>query len=340
MDFLAYAKIPVAGGPGSSGGTWVAQEKIHGAQLVLGASASRVRIGKRKAWLEDADAFFGWQLFRPDLERAGRELFELLRAEAQTLYFYGELFGGHYPHPDVVPVAGVSAVQTGVWYAPGIHWALFDAVRVYDSDQPLEREASPHGGRRPSTGGFQGRVGERAPDFVAADELAEAAARVGVLTPPVLAQGRKNEVAGTPVRFVSKVPELLGLPRIEGNFAEGIVVKHTGSVSAAERGIVKRKIDEFDEKRFDESEAWDSTKPLSLAELVEIAGRLVNEARMASAASKVGRENRDAWLDEVVLDILVDLTEAVPAAVAALSPEDEATLGKHVRAAADRLLPR
>jgi Rnl2 family RNA ligase len=314
MDFLAYAKIPVAGGPGSSGGTWVAQEKIHGAQLVLGASASRVRIGKRKAWLEDADPFFGWQLFRPDLERAGRELFELLRAEAQTLYFYGELFGGHYPHPDVVPVAGVSAVQTGVWYAPGIHWALFDAVRVYD--------------------------GDRAPDFVAADELAEAAARVGVLTPPALAQGRKNEVAGTPVRFVSKVPELLGLPRIEGNFAEGIVVKHTGSVSAAERGIVKRKIDEFDEKRFDESEAWDSTKPLSLAELVEIAGRLVNEARMASAASKVGRENRDAWLDEVVLDILVDLTEAVPAAVAALSPEDEATLGKRVRAAADRLLPR
>jgi Rnl2 family RNA ligase len=314
MDFLAYAKIPVAGGPGSSGGIWVAQEKIHGAQLVLGASASRVRIGKRKAWLEDADAFFGWQLFRPDLEQAGRELFELLRAEAQTLYFYGELFGGHYPHPDVVPVAGVSAVQTGVWYAPGIHWALFDAVRVYDSDQP--------------------------PDFVAAEELAEAAARVGVLTPPVLAQGRKNEVAGTPVRFVSKVPELLGLPRIEGNFAEGIVVKHTGSVSAAERGIVKRKIDEFDEKRFDESEAWDSTKPLSLAELVEIAGRLVNEARMASAASKVGRDHPDAWLDEVVLDILVDLTEAVPAAVAALSPEDEATLGKRVRAAADRLLPR
>jgi Rnl2 family RNA ligase len=314
VDFLAYAKIPTVGGTGSTGGTWMAQEKIHGAQLVIGVCASRVRIGKRKAWLEDGDGFFGWQLLRPDLERAGRELFEMLHGEAQTLHFYGELFGGHYPHPDVLPVPGVSAVQTGVWYAPGVHWALFDAVRVYDS--------------------------ERAPDFIAAGELAEAAERAGVLTPPVLAHGRKNEVAGAPVRFVTKVPELFGLPRIEGNFAEGIVVKNTASISAADRGIVKRKIDEFDEKRFDESEAWDSTRQLSLAEIVQIAGRLVNEARISSAASKVGRDSRDVWLDEIVLDIFVDLTEAFPAAVAALTSEDEATLGKIVRETAGRLLPR
>ena len=170
------------------------------------------------------------------------------------------------------PLPGVTAVQTGVWYAPGVHWAVFDAVRV----------------------------SEAAPVFVAADELTRAAAEARVSTPPVLARGRQSDMSALPVRFATRVPELFGLPRIEGNLAEGIVVKDATSTSAADRGIIKRKIEEFDEKRFDEkrfdeSEAWDANVRLSADELSTIAARLVNDARVASAASKTGTENRRPW---------------------------------------------
>ncbi len=54
------------------------------------------------------------------------------------LYVYGELFGGHYPHPDITSTStstsastststsSASAVQTGVWYAPDLRFCAFD----------------------------------------------------------------------------------------------------------------------------------------------------------------------------------------------------------------------
>ena len=50
-------------------GPWLATEKVHGAQLVLEAGRA-VRFGKRKAWLADAEPFFGWQLLRASLTEA------------------------------------------------------------------------------------------------------------------------------------------------------------------------------------------------------------------------------------------------------------------------------
>ena len=277
--------------------------------MVIGVSSHDLHIGKRKAWLEEGDAFFGWQLLRPELARACRAFFDAFANGSGTLYLYGELFGGHYPHADVRPFPGMSAVQTGVWYAPDMHWALFDAVHVSES---------------------QAR-------FIAADEVTSAARRAGVLTPPVLARGRKNDVLDTAVRFPTRVPAIFGLPAIEGNFAEGIVVKADGVAAATERGIIKRKIEEFDEQRLDESEAWDASQRLPMEALRDIAVRLVNEARVVSAASKVGRENRDALLDEIAIDVLIDLAEAFPAAMAAIGTAAEDELREVVRAGAARL---
>jgi hypothetical protein len=45
---------------------------IHGAQLVVGANADEVRVGKRKAWLEHDEPFLGWQILRPLLHGAAR----------------------------------------------------------------------------------------------------------------------------------------------------------------------------------------------------------------------------------------------------------------------------
>ncbi|MCY1005843.1 hypothetical protein OV079_09740 [Nannocystis pusilla] len=68
------------------------------------------------------------------------------------------------------------------------------------------------------------------------------------------------------------------------------------------------------------------------------AERLTNPARVASAASKWGRHDRQAIVDEVELDVLIDLTAAFPAALQAPDEADEAAIRAVVRAAAERLL--
>lgn len=80
------------GGSGADAGPWVAQEKIHGAQLAVGIEGDVVRLGKRKEWLDDDDAFFGWQLIRPEVARIARAVAAL--APGARVHVYGELLGG------------------------------------------------------------------------------------------------------------------------------------------------------------------------------------------------------------------------------------------------------
>ena len=101
MKMPASREVKDRAGPG---GTWVALEKLHGAQLVVGVRGVRegvVRFGKRKAWLADDEPFFGWQLLRAELTDSALRVARAVGGEGRDVYLYGELFGGRYPHPDV-----------------------------------------------------------------------------------------------------------------------------------------------------------------------------------------------------------------------------------------------
>jgi Rnl2 family RNA ligase len=311
MDHRAYPKIPTRhdGSKASPGGTWVATEKVHGAQLVVASDGKLVRVGKRKAWLEPAEPFFGWQLLRGDLESAALAVQARWGGEG-IVRLFGEIFGGHYPHPDVAPMPGVSAVQTGIWYCPDIRFALFDVLI------------------------------EKAPDeegiFLSHEEVEKVARVCGLFTVPVLGRGASSALEQLPVRYATRVPALLGLPSIDGNDAEGLVLKPDARAKPSERFVVKHKIPEFDEAKFDESAPWDSAVALDLDAFETIAARLVNAARVASASSKVGLVP-EAVRDEVVLDVLVDLETAFPVAFRRLPPEDEEALRAHITRLAENL---
>lgn len=303
MDHLPFPKISTTSPGGSAGdkGTWVAQEKIHGAQVVVGVSATELRIGKRKAWLSEGDAFFGWQLLRAELARVARAVRDALRVESdRELHLYGELFGGAYPHPSVSPIAGLSPVQTGIWYAPDMRWAPFDAVLLAPGDAASA-------------------------EFVDAIELAAAVTAAGALSPPVLARGKKADVSATPHRFLTRVPDALGLPALPNNFAEGLVLKPAARTRVSERTVTKRKIEEFDETRYGESEAWDPNQVIPLDGLIALAIRLLDAPRLQSARSKAG-ESPDAIVEEAVLDVMIDLGEAFPAAMQRLDSAGEERL--------------
>jgi len=300
-EFLPFPKMPCVGESG--GPVWVALEKIHGAQLVLDVDAEGVRFGKRKGWLQEDEPFFGWQLLRGALRESARSAFA--KVGAARLVLYGELFGGGYPHPEV-PDRGLVPVQTGVWYAPDLRWALFEA-RAVDGEKD---------------------------EFLSWTQ----ASSLGLLMPPLLLRGRKVEVDALSERFPSRVAAALGLPSLgEGNLAEGLVLKPDLRMPAAAYTSSKRKIAEMREAKFDESQPWDPKRAADLATLQGWAERLTNAPRLASAASKVGRHDPAALADEVVLDVLTDLEEAFPGAMSALPTDGWTAIEQAVRAAAARL---
>jgi Rnl2 family RNA ligase len=297
MEHLAFPKIPTTLADTAGGGRWIATEKIHGAQLVIACDGEAVLFGKRKAWLAGDEPFFGWQMLRNQLEIAIATVHASL-ARGGTIYVYGELFGGSYPHPDVEALPGLSPVQTGIWYAPTLCFAAFDLLLV----EP-----------------------EREPIFLAHEQLEQLAEEAGLLTVPVLGRGSRRELTELPVRYDSTVAALLGLPAIADNVAEGYVLKPDAELPARARPLVKHKIPEFDENRFGESMPFDHHAHLSVAELLRWAAVMVNPVRLASARSKVGEEPT-LVAEEVALDVWIDLESIYPRRMLALEPEDEAEL--------------
>lgn len=297
MQFLTFPKGALGSPAAGAGADWVATEKIHGAQLVLGVDEHGVNVGKRKAWLRTDEPFFGWQMLRPELELAARRVYDAL-GRAGEVWLYGELFGGGYPHPDVAPVPGLVPVQTGIWYAPNLAYALFDIVHAAPGSEPV---------------------------FLAHDRVRELAQTAGLLSAPVLGRGRAPDLEMLPLRFATLLPALLGLPALADNYAEGYVLKPAQQAPFAARPAVKRKIPEFSEQRFDESSAFDPNAPLSREQLFELADGLMNHARLASARSKVGTAPR-LVVEEAVLDVMVDLHDLFPRRVAGLTPDEEREL--------------
>ena len=307
MDFLPFPKISSASSPSSADSSkFIAQEKLHGAQLVVGINTKEIRFGKRKQWLELNDLFFGWKLIQTQVRSIAQRLFlEFDLPQGSTLYIYGELIGGLYPHPKLELIKGYTAVQTGVWYAPDLHWAPFDAVVKSEVDSENLK-------------------------FVDPLKLSETVVKCGGLSPALLGQGNRSELTRLSNRFLTKVPTQLGLPEIDSNWAEGFVIKPLGELAPKHRFVSKHKIEEFDEKKFDESQAWSNDQILSFSELSKLVVRMINGSRIDSARSKVGGDSRAAVLAEAALDIRLDLEEVFPTAMSALTMADEIELDKFI----------
>src|SRR5215204_953539 len=91
MEHRPYPKIPKQhdGSRPPLSGSWVATEKIHGANLVVATDGTHDEVGKRKAWLAHDEPFFGWQLLRSDLgaivmSRSGRSPSSTMRASTRA----------------------------------------------------------------------------------------------------------------------------------------------------------------------------------------------------------------------------------------------------------------
>lgn len=311
MRFRQFLKLPETAPVDAPAGEWTAFEKVHGAQLVLGRTGGgEVRFGKRKVWLAEDEPFFGWQTLRQGLTEAVHELASRLSlGHGHDLVVYAELHGGGYPHPDVPESAAFSPVQTGVWYGPDLRVAAF-AILVAPSD-----------------------AGDG--ELLAPSEMCRLVEGCPGLSPaPVVARREPHRrVAELPASRPPSTPGKEGLPPIEGNVAEGLVLWPDRPSSLAGLRAWKRKIPQMREEGFDLARPFDPHRHVPLAELRELASRMVGRVRLDSARSKTG-DDRDLVLDEVVLDVLADLEAALPAAMGRLTPAELDLITARIRAAA------
>ena len=291
--------------------TWVASEKIHGANLCICTDGTEIAVAKRRAVLDVSDPFFGYRRAIAPLVPGVRALFRQL-GNVTWAFIYGELFGGHYPHPGVAPIEGSQPVQTAIHYCPDVRFCAFDLAAIDASGS------------------------ESFLSYRRAVALFESA---GIPVAPVLRTGRLEELLELPVGFATRVPEQLGLPALPDNRAEGMVIKpwDLEAPLTAPRYVLKRKRPEFAETRDElapggyRGDATGEGAALERAEVVLSA--MVTDNRVHSAITKLGLPaelDATARLDEIVAEVVADLRDEMDRAhgemVVSLTRDDAALL--------------
>jgi len=273
---------------------WVVTEKVHGANFSFVYQNKNLQFAKRKDLLKSNDDFFGFQSVISKIETQIISLFEQLSFDfkADKYIVYGELFGGHYPHQDVVPEPNVQAIQTGVYYTPEISFCAFDIAFVKEGKK----------------------------EYLDYDLTVSYFEKFSVFHAKILFSGKLNEALEFNKRISSTIPALLNLPLIEDNLIEGIVVKplkHNGLIQNDERPVIKLKNAEFKEQKFHQAQNWSYIPEVSshseeLTFLIEDLRTYITENRLNSVLSKIGAidfkniQRMENIYNEFVEDVLLD----------------------------------
>ncbi|AFY57020.1 RNA ligase [Rivularia sp. PCC 7116] len=348
-EYIAYEKIPE--NPNQWNLTesdyrifkksdWVVTEKIHGANFGIVTDGLEVRFAKRKQFLDSKDNFFGYQLLQDKLILQAKEIFKILQVERINLnkvFIYGELFGGEYPHPEVTPVCGVQAIQTGVYYSPNIEYCAFDIGIV-------ENTRNNH------------KI------YLDYDIALQLFAKVGMMAAKPLFIGKYEEAAAYNIEFESTIPAILNLPQLQqSNKAEGIVIKPVKSFyietrKGRIRPIIKYKIPEFaEDSRYHQAQKWNYQKTLNQNqnqhqelsfedELCQEMLALVTATRLDNVISKLGRiTNQDIdkipqLVDLLQKDVLESFYEEYESIFKDLSVENQKNMMVELHRASLKLL--
>ena len=250
---------------GLSGGVWTVNEKVHGSNFSVwhDMESDEVKFAKRSGFLGDGN-FFNSHSIQPRLEKQIRKIREVVPSAVKQVAIFGELCGGNYPHPDVENQSAYKAVQKEVWYSPNLEYMPFDLAfdGVYVNVHTANHNFT-HAG-------------------------------MNYLKP--LFEGTFEECLEFKNKFQSTVPEYFGLPLIEDNTCEGIVIKPVEPAFFGDdmgRVILKSKNAKFSEKG-DKMKAPKEAiilegKP---KEVVEELFSLVTENRLKNVISKIGEVTR------------------------------------------------
>lgn len=238
---------------------FIVTEKIHGSNFSVWYDGSEFEFAKRSQFLK-SDNFFNYQEAMKEVMPRIRKLYLAIKRDwktAGTISIYGELFGGHYPHKDVEKLP-FKQIQKGVAYTNQIGFYAFDLF-IDGSLQEID---------------FANKYFEE----------------VNLFHAKTLFRGSLDDCLKYPNDFQSTIPALFGLPEIEDNVCEGVVIKPNKPLFlySGSRIIIKNKNEKWTEK----SNVKREKKVINLTEdeqkILDVYLSFITENRLKNVISKVG----------------------------------------------------
>ena len=189
--------------------------------------------------------------------------------------------------PDVQRIGRLTLIQKGVFYTPGHEFYGFD-IYVFTKD-----------------GGY----------YLSVDETNALFESEGFFYARSIFTGLLDDCLKYPNQFQSKIAEWLGLPAIEDNVCEGIVIRpvtpyylRTGS-----RALIKSKNEKFAEKksvkRRNKQLEPEVENSKELTEMLTLVESFVNENRLANVVSHIGEIHIPADLGKLIKEMSYDVVE-------------------------------
>jgi len=257
---------------------YIVQEKIHGANFSFCITHTGIKCAKRSTFLAEKENFYNSKKVLNKYKNQLEQLYVENFNENDEVVIYGEIYGGSYPHKDVLSTRD-KKVQSGVFYAPDGDFIAFDML-------------------------VNGT-------FLSILEMNRLLDSVQIPRSEILFEGTFEECLEFPNKFLTTLPSKKGLPLIENNFCEGVVIKPNQPLFLENgyRVIVKNKHEAFREDNGSKVKPPTNISPIS-SELIEKAVPYINENRLRAVISKIGtltKKDFGKLVGLLVKDVMEDL---------------------------------
>ena len=248
---------------------YAVQEKVHGANASFLCDGKEIKFAKRTALVEADEQFYGYtevlDSYRDKILALTKDVMERYPGTTQVSIF-GELFGGGYPHPDVPAIRNMVPVQKGVYYCPRHDFYGFDIYVISENEG----------------------------QFLSVEETDALFEKHGFFYAKTLFTGTLDECLAYPNAFISHIPEWLGLPPVEDNICEGIIIRPVVPMFLRNgtRVMIKSKNERFAEKKTKKGigPALDLAVSYSdeMKELMAVMATYITEPRLDNVISHIG----------------------------------------------------
>lgn len=272
---------------------WYCFNKLDGSNLQCSIDEeNKFIVGTRSNYLGRESEFQGYRraMQSEDVENKIRQLKQMIydnffkdfefkgviTLNDFCLTVYGELVGGMYRHPDVEKVKGATKIQGRIDYHPDNKWIPFDILLRWKKNDIEQTLLCPQ------------------------DTVMKYCEKVGLPHEQIMFKGSFEECLNFPIDFIDTTGhDLWGLPIIEKNISEGVVIKpnHAHYFPSGQRVIFKNKGTKFKERICKTKDQ--KVKDISLNELEQkycnIYREYITESRMYSIFSKIEEINEKSF---------------------------------------------
>jgi len=197
---------------------WIILEKIHGANFSIITNGDDIICCKRTGILKNDEIFFNYQKIIKKYKNDIIEIFQQIKinyCDVKEIQIYGEIFGGKYFDKKIK-----MCVQKEIQYHPDIEFMIYD-IRINVNEKNM---------------------------YLNYNDLIEIVCKTNLKFIPILFQGTFEDTLNYDVNFITIIPRLFGLPNMDNNFAEGIIIKPLLPIIINEHNIIiKKKNEKFSE---------------------------------------------------------------------------------------------